>query len=434
MINKLKTLPKTQLVAFLAAILITIVSVVEIIRYGILAELATSLTMVTVYSLFAVCAWGAFFGRFPALDLIVCAATAIMTGFVNFFPIAVKNISPMILSGISGIGGVVGTVFSILEKTTPKKAMIPFLAVVFLVPGAFSLFWAGFTNAANNHQEVQIETWQVPDKFDAVPCSEEGKLEKVPYQTKAYATDKRDVSKAAYVYTPFGYDEGKQYDILYLMHGTGDDEAYWLSIHTWNKTMLDNLIHHKVIKPMIVVTPTFYVEDDCADDLDQLALNFYQELRQDLMPMIESKYSTFADGVAPEDFQASRNHRGFAGLSRGAVTTMHSALCKSLDYFSYFGTFSGSRTTVEEYRSTALSGEFKDYSIDYWFVASGAFDFAVNGQVEDYRAILKIDGRLKEGVNTSMVVAPMRYHSQGNWHIALYNFLQLAFPFNQVLS
>ena len=32
-----------------------------------------------------------------------------------------------------------------------------------------------------------------------------------------------DVKKTAYVYLPYGCEE-KEYNILYLMHGTGDDE------------------------------------------------------------------------------------------------------------------------------------------------------------------------------------------------------------------
>ncbi len=49
----------------------------------------------------------------------------------------------------------------------------------------------------------------------------------------------------------------KEYNILYLMHGTGDDEKYWLKTNPYNKTMLDNMIADGDIEPLIVVTPTF---------------------------------------------------------------------------------------------------------------------------------------------------------------------------------
>ena len=125
----------------------------------------------------------------------------------------------------------------------------------------------------------------------------------------------------------------KEYNILYLMHGTGDDEKYWLKTNPYNKTMLDNMIADGDIEPLIVVTPTFYVEDDCADDLDQLTYSFAKELRNDLMPEIESSYSTYAKSADDKGFSKSRDHRAFAGLSRGAVTMYHSVLCQSLDYF-----------------------------------------------------------------------------------------------------
>ena len=56
---------------------------------------------------------------------------------------------------------------------------------------------------------------------------------------------------------------------------------------------------------------------------------------------------------------------GMTGLSRGAVTTYHSAICQSLDYFSWFGTFSGSRTDAQQFQDTIQSGTFADLPIHY---------------------------------------------------------------------
>ena len=252
-------------------------------------------------------------------------------------------------------------------------------------------------------------------------------MEELVYQTKAYATDGREVEKRALVYLPCGYDESRSYNILYLMHGTGDDEDYWLRTHGYNKIMLDNMIASGAIEPLIVVTPTFYVEDDCADDLDQLTYSFQQELRNDLVPAVESRYSTYAESIDDVGFEASRDHRAFAGLSRGAVTTYHSAFCGSLDWFSWFGTFSGSRTGADYFRETIQSEALADYPINYLYVSSGNFDFALVGQIQDYEALLELEPRLTYGVNTMFDIFPMRYHSIGSWHLALYNFLQKIF-------
>lgn len=67
-------------------------------------------------------------------------------------------------------------------------------------------------------------------------CEHPGIVEHISYKTKAYATDERTVEKQACVYLPYGYDPEKQYNILYLMHGTGDNEDYWLLAHPENKT------------------------------------------------------------------------------------------------------------------------------------------------------------------------------------------------------
>src|ERR1039458_1428167 len=62
-----------------------------------------------------------------------------------------------------------------------------------------------------------------------------------------------------YVYTPPGYETGKQkYPVLYLLHGNGQIEASW----TWTgraNVILDNLLADGKIKPMVVVMPYGHV-------------------------------------------------------------------------------------------------------------------------------------------------------------------------------
>ena len=307
------------------------------------------------------------------------------------------------------------------------KSKMPFLYLV-IAAAAFVLYFnTNFSTSTYYFNWLFLVESIIAAKYDAEESEQAGTVEEVVYDTKAYATDERDVKKTAYVYLPYGYSEEKEYNILYLMHGTGDDEKYWLKTNPYNKTMLDNMIADGDIEPLIVVTPTFYVEDDCADDLDQLTYSFAKELRNDLMPEIESVYSTYAKSADDEGFAESRDHRAFAGLSRGAVTMYHSALCQSLDYFSWFGAFSGSRTDKTAFEDTIQTSNFAELPIHYLYVASGNFDFALPGQVQDYQALLDIEPRLRSGVNTCFDVFPMRYHSMGNWHLALYNFLQKIF-------
>lgn len=414
-----------DLIPLVTTAIILCISCIDLVRYGLLGNGVAFATMGIVNLLFALCALGAWMGKCAPCYLLITIFGFVLFCITNNVGTTLFNATFLVQAIVSLLGAIGGTVLAIRKRQRPQKITAVFLAAMLLIASVFSGIWGAGSVQANARKDARQEIWQVPDLFEG-ECERKGTIEKVTYETKAYATDLRTVKKSAYVYLPCGYEEGTKYDVLYLLHGSGDDEGYWLVQNEWNKRMLDNLIDQKVIRPVIVVTPTFYVEDDCTESLqtlDRLSYTFKDELRNDLMPAIESAYSTYAESADEKGFIESRDHRAFAGLSRGSVTTLHSVLCGSLDYFSSFGTFSASRTPLEYY----LNHVQKDYSIDYWYVASGAFDFGLSSQLQDYHAILKAEPRLQPGVNTSVAVYPMRYHSQGNWHLALYNFLQIVY-------
>lgn len=407
---------------------VLVVGTADIVRYIMLGEPVSLVTICVIEILFAALSYTVW--KTGASWLFLPAAVG---GFVLFFNMThfettMFNSGLLVQAIASAVGGIFGTAGQIRKKYPLRRpswpAVIAGVLTAVLALGA----WCGNTLSAKGVENVaRRSVWAVPEQYDAQECDQPGTVEELTYQTKAYATDGRDVEKKALVYLPYGYDESQSYNILYLMHGTGDDEEYWLRTHPQNKTMVDQMIARGDIDPLIIVTPTFYVEDDCMDDLDQLTYSFREELRNDLMPKVESRYSTYAETCDEQGFTASRDHRAFAGLSRGAVTTYHSALRGSLDYFSWFGTFSGSRTTADYFEETLQSEAFADYPIHYLYVSSGNFDFALPGQIQDYKALLETEPRLVEGVNTSFDVYPMRYHSIGSWHLALYNYLQKIF-------
>ena len=376
---------------------ICLVAAIDLVRYAVLGSGAAFLTMLVVEAAFVCVALAAWRGRCHALLALVAAAGIVLYFYMNNAETTQFNLTLLIQAALAAVGAVGGTVWCIAGRLPPRRAaallLIPVLALAVICGGV----WGGCTAADDKKTSAKPCLWSVPDKFDAVDCPEQGRVEELAYTTKAYATDGRTVEKRALVYLPYGYSEAEEYDILYLLHGTGDDEEYWLRTYSYNKTMLDNLIYYGEVQPLIV------------------------------MPAAESAYSTYAETCDPEGFAASRSHRAFAGLSRGAVTTLHSVFNGCLDLFSRFGTFSGSRTPVEYFEEHIQSEECKDLSIDYWYVASGTFDFALASQLQDYKAVLAAEPRLQEGVNTSLDVFPMRYHSIGSWHLALYNFLLKAF-------
>ncbi|SCJ25189.1 Endo-1%2C4-beta-xylanase Y precursor [uncultured Blautia sp.] len=441
-----KTTEKTKHVwkwiCFIPAVILILLSGIDILRFAILGDKTAFITFSLIAVVFILVAYTAWKSRIPVLYLVIAVAAFVLYFNTNFSTSTYYfNWLFLVEAVVAALGGILGIAAIIrvkiatgkatqenrIKRKTTRMAYFPAMAAVVILAG-FLGFWKVRYEAAHNAQgQARDELWAVPAKYDETEPTQPGTVEEVVYNTKAYATDERDVKKTAYVYLPYGYDSEKEYNILYLMHGTGDDEKYWLKTNPYNKIMLDNMIADGDIQPLIVVTPTFYVEDDCADDLDQLTYSFAKELRNDLMPEIESSYSTYAKSADDKGFSESRDHRAFAGLSRGAVTTYHSAICQSLDYFSWFGTFSGSRTDAQQFQDTIQSGTFADLPIHYLYVASGNFDFALPGQVQDYQALLDIEPRLRAGVNTCFDVFPMRYHSMGNWHLALYNYLKKIF-------
>ena len=416
-------------ICLITTALLILLACMDVVRFAVLGDKTAFITFCLIAIVFILLSYTAWKSRMPFLYLMIAVAAFVLYFNTNFSTSTYYfNWLFLLECIVTVLGGVLGTVVMVWKKIPVGKAAVFPLVVLVLMLAGFLGFWKLRYEAAYNAQgQARDELWAVPAKYDKEEPEQVGSVEEVVYDTKAYATDDRDVKKKAYVYLPYGYSEEKEYNILYLMHGTGDDEKYWLKTNPYNKTMLDNMIANGDIEPLIVVTPTFYVEDDCADDLDQLTYSFAKELRNDLMPEIESSYSTYAKSADDEGFSQSRDHRAFAGLSRGAVTMYHSALCQSLDYFSWFGAFSGSRTDKIAFEDTIQTGGFAELPIHYLYVASGTFDFALPGQVQDYQALLDIEPRLRSGVNTCFDVFPMRYHSMGNWHLALYNFLQKIF-------
>lgn len=409
-----------------AFLLIAVVAVIDLLRYAALGMAQAFVYMLITELLIVTFAFAAWQCSLPVIMLPVGLLIGWIGTWTNYLETTLFHIGFFFQAGIAILWALLDMISTLRSRKKRQHQRLYLL----LLPVAFTIVCVAVCTvnyeAARSAKFAGHTIWAVPECYEE-PCEHLGTIEVVEYETKAYATDNRTVTKHACVYLPYGYDQNKQYNILYLMHGTGDNENYWLITHPENKTMLDQMIDRHDIEPLIVVTPTFYVENDCMDGLDPLTYSFAEELKNDLMPTVESRYSTYADTCDASGFAASREHRAFAGLSRGAVTTNHSALCQSLDEIAWFGTFSGSRTTAEEFKKTLQSDNFAGLPIKYLYACGGSYDFALPGQIQDYTALISMEPRLQNGLNTVFDVYPLRHHSADNWHIALYNFLQKVF-------
>ncbi len=200
--------------------------------------------------------------------------------------------------------------------------------------------------SGGSEMEIPQTGWTeaVPAEYTKT-ASEQGNVVRLDYESEDYVRDGSAVTKTAYVYTPYGYDENDsetRYNILYLMHGWGGHAGEYFDF-TATKNMFDNLIANGNIPPLIIVSATFYNENSSTDfssSIEEFRV-FHQDFENHLMPAVEGRFHTYAASTSPEDLKASRDHRAFGGFSLGSVTTWLQ-FCYDYDYIRYFLPMSGS--------------------------------------------------------------------------------------------
>lgn len=167
------------------------------------------------------------------------------------------------------------------------------------------------------------------------PAAKRGRVEEMRYTA---TVDGQQFDKRAQVYLPNGYDKKKQYNVVYLMHGGGDNTTSFFADPRSPLPLvnvLDHLIADGKMEPVIVVAPTYYYDDQNIGDnsFDQavhLVKVFHDEFANYVIPAVEAKYS-----VAP-----GRDHRAFGGFSMGALCAWYQ-MAYGLDQAKYYLPLSG---------------------------------------------------------------------------------------------
>jgi enterochelin esterase-like enzyme len=165
---------------------------------------------------------------------------------------------------------------------------------------------------------------------DGIP---RGRLELVEYDSKSVGNPRRTL-----VYTPPGYSPEKKYPVLYLLHGIGGDEEEWRK-GAKPEVILDNLFADLKAVPMIVVLPNGRAQPNDRATGNVMATapafaKFENDLLNDLIPFIESKYAAKPD----------RESRALAGLSMGGGQALNFGLTH-LETFAWIGAFSSAPNT-----------------------------------------------------------------------------------------
>lgn len=161
---------------------------------------------------------------------------------------------------------------------------------------------------------------------------EYGEMVEIEYESSVTGTTRK-----ANVLLPAGYTEGdgKQYSVLYLLHGSEGDHNEWKKGDP--KFVVGNAIYSGEAEEMIVVMPNVRARaDDGPVSLQDNTLenfkafdNFINDLQQCLMPYIEENYPVYTD----------RDHTAVAGLSLGGRESVY--IGRTLyEEFAYIGSFS----------------------------------------------------------------------------------------------
>ena len=256
---------------------------------------------------------------------------------------------------------------------------------------------------------VPVNFFEKPDD-----TSEFFMLKDVPHgdvRMELYNSSVTGRTKCCWVYTPPEYDASpdKEYPILYIQHGVGENETGWIWQGKLNN-ILDNLLAEKKCQEMIIVMNTGYAFVE-GEDPTFFPGDFDSELVKDCIPFIEGKYR----------IKEGRTSRAIAGLSLGSSQALMSAL-KHPDLFSAFGVFSGGlpiKRPEYDYTELFASPEKVNSIYDVMFVSGGEQEGFLDARK-------KVEDIKNTGCNITTFSCP-GFHVWDVWRKSLHQFLQLIF-------
>jgi len=252
-------------------------------------------------------------------------------------------------------------------------------------------------------------------------------LQKVPHgmvSENIYYSDLTQTWRRCFIYTPASYyeDKNSRFPVLYLQHGSFEDETGWVNQGKAN-LILDNLIAQNKAKPMIIVTDNGYAlkpEATVAPGKGQGISIFEDVLIKEVIPMIDKRFRTLAN----------REHRAIAGLSMGANQTMRIVM-NNLDKFAYYGGFSGTsnypNTDVID-PDVFMDGKFKsgtevNKKLKLLWLGLGTKEPApFPKSVGAFRAMLD-----QQGIRYTYYESPKTAHEWLTWRRSMQNFGPLLF-------
>ena len=259
------------------------------------------------------------------------------------------------------------------------------------------------------------------------------KVNKVAHGTVSkvwYESPTAGLTRRVTVYTPAGYEtSGKEYPVLYLLHGIGGDENAWSELGRAAQ-ILDNLIAQGKAEPMLVVMTNGNISQEaCPGEtsegfkvptmmLPKTMEGSFETAFPDVVKFVEKTYRVKKD----------KAHRAIAGLSMGGFHSLFISI-NNPDMFGYVGLFSAAvdkdqqdpdgHPEIYADRNAKIDNLFAKNPNLFW-IGIGKTDFLYKNN-NDLRAYLDSKGHKYTYLETE------GGHIWRNWRIYLTEFTPLLF-------
>lgn len=204
-----------------------------------------------------------------------------------------------------------------------------------------------------------------------------------------------------------GYDydnqSGVRYNVLYLVHGHyGTASTTFEAENGLLRKVLDHMMENGEMAPTIVVSPSYNYGAPTSSyvDADPYCKALPQELVNDLIPIVETRYRTHLISTDAASVYATRDYRAIGGFSMGAVTTWY-ALAETFSAFRYYlpisgdcwslGAFAGMNRPAQTANYLANIIRQSPYAVDFYiWAASGTSDSAYSETLQQVQGMAQL--------------------------------------------
>lgn len=230
-----------------------------------------------------------------------------------------------------------------------------------------------------------------------------------------YTSNATGARRRVHVYAPPGYlqETSKRYPVLYLLHGSGDNDSHWTLLGRAN-VIADNLLADGRAVPMLIVMPDGHVADRSREREAGSRYRgrelFEKDLLESVRPLVETNYRVLADA----------QHRGIVGLSMGGGQSIGVGL-GHFDQFAWVGAFSAGVSKDDPVLARLRSDpDAANQKLKLLWIAIGKDDFLLARNRDFVKALdeLKIRHTYRETEGR---------HAWGVWRGYLAEFLPLLF-------